>query len=251
MGLDNTMFNFDKRTLVLTGANGGIGREIAKTFYEGGANLVLADIDVNTLEEFANSFQADDKRVAIMAMNVAKPEDSDKLVHLATDKFGSIDFVVPSAGIYPAAPFKDMSYDQWRKVMSINLDGVFYTIRRSVASLNEKSSIVNLSSLAAFRGAQVNAHYAATKGALISLTRSLAKELGPRTRVNGVAPGIIETPMISELLKTRADESINLSALKRLGQPLEVASVIAFLCSDAASFITGEIIHVNGGIYMG
>ena len=128
---------------------------------------------------------------------------------------------------------------------------MFYLLRRVVTFLGDNSSIVNLSSVAAFRGAQINAHYAATKGALVSLTRSLAKELGPRTRVNAVAPGIIETAMTKDLLKTRAEESINSSALKRLGKPNEIATVIAFLCSDAASFITGETIHVNGGIYMG
>ena len=245
------MYNFSNKTLVLTGANGGIGREVAKTFYEDGANLLLADTDKTKLEEFLHSINADDSRVATIAVDVANPDDNDRLIELAKIRYGTVDFVVPCAGIYPALSFEKMDDEQWHHVISINLDGVFYLLRRIVNLLGDNSSIVNLSSVAAFRGAQINTHYAATKGALVSLTKSLAKELGPRTRVNAVAPGIIETAMTKDLLKTRAEESINSSALKRLGKPNEIATVIAFLCSDAASFITGETIHVNGGIYMG
>src|SRR5690606_11547808 len=116
--------------------------------------------------------------------------------------------------------------------------------------LRENSAIVNLSSMAAHRGAFYNAHYSASKGALLSFTRSIARELGPRTRVNAVSPGIIETPMTSALLNTRAAESIDQSIAKRLGQAHEVASVVAFLCSDDASSITAEVLHVNGGLYV-
>lgn len=245
------MFDFQNRTLLLTGANGGIGREVARAFYNDGANLVLADMHIAPMEEFVASLGADSSRVLVQAIDVSKPKDNDAIVKSAVDKFGGLDFVVPSAGIYPAEPFKEMTDEQWHRLMSINLDGVFYILRRCVAHLRENSAIVNLSSVAAYRGAQTNAHYSAAKGALISLTRSLAKELGPKTRVNAVAPGIIKTPMISDLLKTRSDESISSAALKRLGEPEEIASVIAFLCSDAASFITGETVHVNGGVYMG
>lgn len=244
------MFDFKGRTLVLTGATGGIGFETAKLFHQLGANLVLADINAEGLKEKKTKLDDGSGAIEICAIDVSKDEDNKKLVAQAVKAFGSIDFLVPCAGIYPANPIKEMTTEQWRKVMNINLDGVFYLIKQAIPYLNENSSIVTLSSVAAFRGAQYNAHYAATKGAIVSLTRSLAKELGPKTRVNALAPGIIETPMTADLLKTRYDESVSLSPLKRLGQPSEMATVIAFLCSNGASFITGEVVHANGGIYM-
>jgi 3-oxoacyl-[acyl-carrier protein] reductase len=104
--------------------------------------------------------------------------------------------------------------------------------------------------MAGHRGAFYNAHYSASKGGLLSLTRSLARELGPKTRVNAVSPGIIATPMTNDLIARRGQESVEQTPLKRLGQPQEIASVIGFLCSSAASFITGEVVHVNGGLYI-
>lgn len=243
------MFDFNNRTLVLSGANGGIGRSIAALFYASGANLVLTDIDKSALDSFAASLGGDE-RIATIQADAASAEDAEKTIALAGERFGGIDFLVPSAGIYQAKPFAEMSDVDWHRTISINLDGVFYLCKRALPALNEGSSIVTLASLAAYRGAFVNAHYGATKGAMVSMTRALSRELAPKTRVNGVAPGIIETPMITDLLKTRMDETMSQTPLKRLGKPSEIASVVAFLCSPAASFITGETIQVNGGIYM-
>lgn len=243
------MFDFRGQSLLLTGANGGIGREIASIFAQAGANILLADRDLGPMETFAAGLPGEGRRIC-MAMDAADPDSAQALVDRAVSEFGSIDHVIPSAGIYLAEPFAEMTDEQWRRTMSINLDGVFYLLRRAAPHLSARSSIVNLTSLAAFRGAFTNAHYGATKGALVSLTRALARELAPKTRVNAVAPGIIETPMTQNLLATRGDASIAQTPLGRFGKPSEIASVIAFLCSDAASFVTGETIQVNGGIYM-
>ncbi|QBY55581.1 SDR family NAD(P)-dependent oxidoreductase [Cupriavidus oxalaticus] len=243
------MSDFASRTLLLTGANGGIGREVARLFHAGGANLVLTDLDADSLAGFAQTL-GDPDRIATLHMDAASPDDSARAVATAVERFGGIDFLVPSAGLYQAQPVASMTDDQWRQTLGINLDGVFYLVRRAMTALREDSAIVNLTSVAAHRGAYSNAHYAASKGALLSLTRSLARELGPRTRVNAVSPGIIETPMTTELVRTRGAESVEQTPLRRLGHPREVASAIAFLCSGAASFITGEVLHVNGGLYM-
>ncbi len=243
--------DFSGRTLVLTGANGGIGREVARLFAASGANLVLSDIDAQSLQSFVDQdLGVAPERVAVLAVDSTKPEDADALVSLAAQRFGGIDFLVPSAGIYFAHPFAEMTDAQWHQTISINLDGVFYVCRRALPHLKDQSSIVHLASLAAHRGAFYNAHYSATKGALISLTRSLARELAPRTRVNAVSPGVIETPMTTDLVKRRGADSIAQTPLARLGQPQEIASVIGFLCSDGASFITGEDININGGLHM-
>jgi len=247
----NLKFDFKGRTLVLTGANGGIGREVAKLFGAAGANLVLSDIDINSLTSFVADELADcPNQVVTLGVDSTNTQDAQALVDLAVSSFGGIDFLVPSAGIYLAQPFARMTDEQWHQTVSVNLNGVFYLCRRALDHLREQSSIVNLSSMAGHRGAFYNAHYSATKGALTSLTRSLARELGPQTRVNAVSPGVIETPMARDLIKMRGADSIAQTPLRRVGQPLEIASVIAFLCSDAASFITGEVIHVNGGLHM-
>jgi 3-oxoacyl-[acyl-carrier protein] reductase len=247
----NMTLDFSGRTLVLTGANGGIGREVALLFGRAGANLVLSDLDDQKLQAFVQeqlSFAKD--RVAVQRVDSTRAEDARALVELATQRFGGIDFLVPSAGVYLAQPFREMTDAQWHQTVSVNLDGVFYICQRAVEHLKDNSAIVNLSSMAAHRGAFYNAHYSATKGALISFTRSLARELGPRTRVNVVSPGIIDTPMASELIRARGADSIAQTPLKRVGQPHEIASVIGFLCSDAASFMTGETININGGLHM-
>jgi 3-oxoacyl-[acyl-carrier protein] reductase len=242
-------FDFSGRTLLLTGANGGIGRHVAQIFATSGANLVLADRDIAPLQDFMATLDGSGRRIAL-ELDAGDPASAESAVGAAAAEFGEIDFVVPCAGIYLAEPFSAMTDAQWRRTLSINLDGVFYLLNRVQAHLAPHSAIVNLTSLAAYRGAFSNAHYAASKGALTALTRSLARELGPKTRVNAVAPGIIETPMTRELLETRGESSIAQTPLARLGHPSEVASVVAFLCSDGASFISGETIQVNGALYM-
>ena len=185
-----------------------------------------------------------------MRMDSNSTTDADEALRIARDEFGGIDFFVPSAGIYLAHPVREMTDEQWRQTIAINLDGVFFLTRRVITALKPDSAMVFISSLAAHRGAFYNAHYSASKGALLSLTRSLARELGPETRVNAVSPGVIDTPMASDLIRLRGEASIAQTPLKRVGQPGEVASVIRFLCSREASFVNGETIHVNGGIHM-
>lgn len=244
------MYDFNNRVLLLTGANGGIGREVAKLFYQCGAFLVLTDLDGDGLADFSLELDPSGERVVTLRMNAANPEDSAKAVQLAIDRFGGIDFLVPSAGLYQSQPIRQMTDEQWRQTLGINLDGVFYLCRRAIPAFRANSAIVNLTSIAAHRGAFSNAHYGTSKGGLLSLTRALARELGPKTRVNAVSPGIIETPMTQALIATRGSDSVEQTPLKRLGQPSEIASVIAFLCSSGSSFITGEVLHVNGGLYI-
>ena len=147
---------------------------------------------------------------------------------------------------------RSMSDAQWEATMAVNLNGVFYLVRQAIAAMPAGSSIVTLASQSGHPGGSVeHGHYGATKGAIVSFTRTLARELGPAIRANAVSPGMIDTPMVARALAGKREEVIANTPLKRLGRPEEVASLIAFLCSDAASFITGEAILVTGGVFMG
>lgn len=244
------MYDFAGRTLFLTGANGAIGRTVARSFLDSGANLFLTDLDAAGIERFVGELGTAPSRIDTARVDVASSVEIGAAVARCVSRFGGIDFLVPMAGLYPESGFAAMGEGDWRRAIEVNLNGVFLTCRSAAAHLRENSAVVLVSSIAAHRGSAMHAHYAAAKGGVLSLARSMALELAPRTRVNSVSPGIIETEMTRGLVAARGDELVAQTPLGRLGQPNEVASVIAFLCSDAAGFITGETIHVNGGLYI-
>jgi 3-oxoacyl-[acyl-carrier protein] reductase len=243
------MIDFTGKTLILSGANGGIGREIARQFHGAGANIALGDFAVDRLRDFAAELDPSGSRTVLFGLDASSSQSNKDFVAAATDAFGSLDFIVPAAGIYPEQAVVEMTDEQWSNVMSVNLDGVFYLIRASMPHLNQDGSIVNISSLAGHRGSNRHAHYASSKGAVLALTRSLTWELGPKARVNAVSPGIIETSMAADLIAQRGDVLVAATPLGRLGRASEVASVIVFLCSPAASFVNGETIQINGGLH--
>lgn len=244
------MFDFSGKVLLLTGANGGITRSIAQTFYDLGASCLLTDLDEAGIQAFARELDPTGKRVIAAKQDATKSEDADEAAAAAKQAFGKIDYLVTGAGLYLDQMIHDMTDAQWRQAMGVNLDGVFYTCRATIPLLADGGAIVNIASMAGHRGSYMHTHYSTAKGGVLTFSRSLALELAPRIRVNAVSPGLIETPLIQPLLKVRGPMLIDQTPLKRLGKPEEVARTIAFLCSDWASFITGETIHINGGLYI-
>jgi 3-oxoacyl-[acyl-carrier protein] reductase len=244
-------FNFKNRTLLLTGAAGGIGREIATKFYNSGGSMVLGDVDVETVEAFARTLSPTLDRIVCSGLDSGNSDSVRKFVGIARDAYGTVDVVVPAAGIYPESSVDSTTDEMWRKVMSINLDGVFFLLRDVKSLLTSGSSVVNITSIAGHKGSHSHGHYSASKGGLLSLTRTLALEWGPENiRVNAVSPGIISTSMTTDLVAQRGEALLAGTPLHRYGQPSEVADVILFLASDASSFVHGEVIHINGGMYM-
>ncbi len=244
------MIDFTDKVLVMTGANGGITRAVAEAFHQLGASMLLTDLDGAALEAFARELDPRGERVVAARVDAGSSADCDAAVALCRERFGHADFLVTGAGLYVDQLVESMSDEQWRKSIAVNLDGTFYICRALIPLLRDGGAIVNIASMAGHRGSYMHTAYAAAKGAVLTFSRSLALEVAPRIRVNAVSPGLIDTPMIRPLLAARGEQLLEATPLKRLGRSEEVARVIAFLCSDWASFMTGETVHVNGGLYM-
>ncbi|KAA3448106.1 3-oxoacyl-ACP reductase [Mesorhizobium sp. SARCC-RB16n] len=240
------------QVVILTGAAGGIGSAIARTFHRLGARILLADYDEQGVSSLASSLDPTGERVISVAYDASKPADADAAVSTCVARFGHIDHLVPAAAIFEDQPFATMTDAQWRRTMSVNLDGVFYICRRSIPHIRPGGTIVTIASSAAHEGCSPqHVHYGASKGGVLAFTKSLARELSPNIRVNTVSPGTIDTPMVADLLRQKGDKFLSITPAGRFGTGEEVGDAVAFLCSNASSYIMGQTIHVNGGSYMG
>jgi NAD(P)-dependent dehydrogenase (short-subunit alcohol dehydrogenase family) len=236
------------KSVIITGAAKGIGRACAEVFAREGARLVLNDIDEAGLEGTAASL-GDGVEVVTVLGDVSSEEDARRIVSTALESFGAVDSLVANAGIIPLSGIEEASAEDWDRVMAIDGRGMFLTCKFAIEAMgSEGGSIVCLSSISGLAGQSDQAVYGPAKFVASGLTKHLAVELAPRNiRVNAVAPGTIRTEAVASLPEDYVEPMRAAHPMGRLGEPSEVAEAVCFLASDAASFITGAILPVDGG----
>ncbi|MDP9365216.1 MAG: SDR family oxidoreductase [Chloroflexota bacterium] len=245
--------------VLVTGAGGRIGNGIARMFAARGERLVISDLDPERLESTRQACQPLGGQVSVVAADVSDEQAIERLVAETVATVGTIGILVNCAGIFPNTPVEKMETTEWDRVFAINVRGPFLLSRavaRHMIAHKLGGSIVNISSSAGQSARTGGAHYCGSKAALDMLTRTMAIELGPhRIRVNGVAPGLVMSDVLTQPLPADTHPYVrSLVAgipLGRTGDPGDIANAVAFLCSDEAAWISGEILGVNGGSMAG
>ena len=243
--------NFNGQTALITGAGRGIGKTIAVKLAESGLDIAIADMKpvsddvLKEIEEYGTKCLA-------FQLDVTDVESVDSVVKKIIDETGGIHILVNNAGITQDNLFMRMKPEQWSQVIDVNLNGVFHVTKAVIRTMVKQHSgrIINISSVVGFSGNPGQVNYSSTKSGLIGFTKSLSREVGTRgITVNAVAPGFINTAMTQALNESQQQAILSQIPLGRMGEAEDIANAVAFLASEEASYITGTVLHVNGGMY--
>ncbi|MEC8980416.1 MAG: 3-oxoacyl-ACP reductase FabG [SAR324 cluster bacterium] len=243
--------NLEGQTALITGAGRGIGKTIALKLAESGADIVLADMSPE-VAEVRVVVESLGRKCLTFEADVTDLEVIETMVKKIIEELGSIHILINNAGITQDNLFMRMKPEQWSKVIDVNLNGVFNVTKAVIRPMVKQRTgkIINISSVVGFSGNPGQVNYSSTKSALVGFTKSLAREVGARgVTVNAVAPGFIDTAMTQALNENQQEAILQQIPLGRMGDANDIANAVAFLASEEASYITGTILHVNGGMY--
>ncbi len=238
---------------LVTGAAQGIGREIALALASDGADVAICDVNLEAAQKTAAEIESKGKKSLAVKANVAASADVSAMIEQVVGKFGKIDILVNNAGITRDGLILRMKDEDWDLVLSINLKGAFLCAKSALKYMAKQRSgtIINIASIVGAMGNAGQANYVASKAGLIGLTKTIAREYANRgITANAVAPGFIETAMTQALPENVRQELAKQIPMGKLGTPEDVANAVRFLASPWASYITGQVVHVNGGMYM-
>jgi NAD(P)-dependent dehydrogenase (short-subunit alcohol dehydrogenase family) len=239
-------------TALVVGGGAGMGAAVSRELARRGLQIFVADINIHQAQSVAQKITGSGGAATALRVDVSSSLSVLNLFNKLRELTDRLDAMVNTAGILGETVFvEDMSDEQWRRVMSVNLDGTFYCCREAVRWMSEGKSgrIINFSSVAGLTPTPGALHYSASKAAVIQLTKTLAKEVARyNIRVNAIAPGYVETPMLERIDPPFREHILKMTPLKRFGTVEEIASLVGFLVSDAADFFTGQILSPNGGL---
>ncbi len=242
---------FDNQTVLITGGGRGIGQNIALKFAELGANIIILDSNPD-FDEIKKKTKSLGTKYLTFQADVTDFKSIEEIIKTISNDYENINILVNNAGITKDELFMRMKQEQWNQVIDVNLNGIFNVTRAVIRQMVKQrfGKIINISSVVGFTGNPGQVNYSSTKSALIGFTKSLAREVGSRgITVNAVAPGFIDTPMTKSLSETQKESIIKQIPLGRMGDAEDIANSVVFLASKESSYITGSILHVNGGMF--
>ena len=247
------MFRLDGKIALVTGASQGIGRAAALKLASQGAAVVLAARQLDKLESLAEEIRAAGGRAHALQLDLSKPEAVAGQLQTLPEDFAGVNILVNNAGITRDGLFMRMSLEQWNEVLNTNLTGSFAVTKELIRGMMRQrlGRVIFVTSVIGLMGNAGQANYSAAKAGMIGLAKSLARELGSRNiTVNAVAPGFIETAMTAELDEKVKNEILGSVVLRRFGSPDDIAAAIVYLASEEASYVTGQVLNVSGGMYI-